>query len=406
MEHLFEIQRVILEQWDESQTYHRSIYDQINWDNHATGIVGPRGIGKTTLLLLQAIQRGAKTRKALYVSADNLFFLEHRLVDLADWLYKETDVKYLCIDEIHKYENWTQELKNIIDTYKNLRILFSGSSAIDLIHSKYDLSRRVTLHELHGFSFREFLEFNLNLKLPCFSLDELIKDHLTITQSLPIIQILKYFRDYLRIGYYPFFKLFSQDREKFQAVENSTQKTIYEDIATLHKIHSTNLIVIEKVFKFVINSSAGELNANKLSSHLGKDYETIGNYLNYLHESGLIRFLYSEKTGKAFLNKPIKIYPENTNLIYANYMLPQNKDDALGKIRELFVVNSLQNAAQQIFYSEAGDFKVADRYHFEVGGRNKKFTQLKTKENAYIVADNLLTGSKNSIPLYLFGFLT
>lgn len=406
MNDLFEIQRVILEQWDESQIYHRSFYDQIHWDNHATGIVGPRGIGKTTILLLQAIKRGAREREALYVSADNLFFLKNRLIDLADWLYKETNVKYLCIDEIHKYTNWVQELKNIIDIYKNLRILFSGSSAIDLIHSKYDLSRRVTLYNLHGFSFREFLEFYLNIQLPVYSLDELVKNHLTIAQALPVQQILKYFREYLREGYYPFFKLFTQLQEKYQAVENSTQKTIYEDIATLHKMNSTNLVIIEKIFKYVINSSPGELNIHKLSKYLEKDHETVDNYLKYLNEAGLIRFLYSEKSGKAILKKPVKMYPENTNLIYANYLLPQQADNVLGKIRETFMVNSLQNAGHQLFYSETGDFKVVGDYYFEVGGKHKKLTQLKNQQNGYIVADNLITGSKNTIPLYLFGFLS
>jgi uncharacterized protein len=406
MEKLFEIQKMILDQFDPAKVYPRTFYQRITLDNYATGIVGPRGIGKTTLLLLQALKLGAKSRNALYVSADNLFFLENRLIDLADWLYKETDVKVLCIDEIHKYANWVQELKNIIDTYKNLRILFSGSSSIDIIHSKYDLSRRVTIHSLHGFSFREFLEFNLNIKLPHYELTDLTENHLEIAQSLPVSPILKHYREYLRIGYYPFFKLLPQDHEKFQAVENATQKTIYEDIATLHQIHSNNLVVIEKIFKYVINSAPGELNTNKLASHLGKDYETIDNYLKYLNEAGLIRFLFSEKAGKSFLHKPIKMYPENTNLIYANYMLPQNKDDVLEKIRETFALNNLQNAGYAIFYSEAGDFKIND-FHFEVGGKNKNAKQLKAQKKAFIIADDRITGAaKNCIPLYLLGFLS
>lgn len=405
MEHLFEIQKIILEQFDSAKTYCRSFYDRITWDNYATGIVGPRGIGKTTLLLLQALKWGAKSRNALYVSADNLFFLENRLIDLADWLYKETNVKYLCIDEIHKYANWVQELKNIVDTYRNLRIIFSGSSAIDIIHSKYDLSRRVTLHSMHGFSFREFLEFYLDIKLPIFSLKELTENHLDIAQNIPVPQILKYFREYLRVGYYPFFKLFTQDREKFQAIENAAQKTIYEDIATFHQVHSTNLIFIEKIFQYVINSSPGELNTHKLSRHLGKDYETIDNYVKYLNEAGLIRCLYSEKAGKAFLQKPTKIYPENTNLMYAHYLLPQNNDDTVGKIRETFVVNSIQNIGQKIFYNEQGDFKIAN-YHYEVGGKNKKNYQIKNQKQGYVIADDLVTGiNKSTIPLYLLGFL-
>ena len=405
MEKLFEIQKMILDQFDPAAVYSRSFYERITLDNYATGIVGARGIGKTTLLLLQALKAGAKSRKALYVSADNLFFLENKLIELADWLYKETDVTLLCIDEIHKYANWIQELKNITDTYKNLRILFSGSSSIDIIHSKYDLSRRVTLHSLHGFSFREYLEFNLNIKLSSHALNDLTENHLEIAQNLPVPQVLKHYREYLRIGYYPFFKLLTQDHEKFQAIENATQKTIYEDIATLHQIHSNNLVIIEKIFKYVISSALGELNTNKLAGHLGKDYETVDHYLRYLNEAGLIRFLFSEKSGKALLHKPIKIYPENTNLIYANYLLPQNKDDILGKLRETFALNNLQNAGYPIFYSETGDFKVGD-CHFEVGGKNKNARQLKAQKKAFIIADDRVTGSaKNCIPLYLLGFL-
>lgn len=403
MEILFDIQRTILEQFDPAELYARSFYNEMTFDNYATGIVGPRGIGKTTLLLLQALKLGAKSRNALYVSADNLFFLENRLIDLVEWLYKETNVNYLCIDEIHKYANWVQELKNIIDTYKKIRILFSGSPAIDIVHSKYDLSRRVTLYSLHGFSFREFLEFRLNIKLPTYSLKELVENHLEIAQNLPVNQILKQFREYLRIGYYPFFKLLPKDHEKFQAVENATQKTIYEDIATLHQIHSNNLVFIEKIFKYVINSSPGKLNTHKLSQHLGKDFETIDNYLRYLNEAGLIRFLFSEKPEKFFFKKPIKIYPENTNLIFANYLLPHHQDGTLGKIRETFAINCLQNAGYSVFYSEAGDFKT-NGFHFEVGGKNKTLKQLKSQKNAYILADDLVTGSEKScIPLYLLG---
>lgn len=406
MENLFEIQRVILEQFDPQAIYTRYCYDKLTMDNFATAITGPRGVGKTTWLLMQALKLGAKSRKALYVSADNLFFVEHSLLNLADWLYKETDTKYLIIDEIHKYPNWVQELKNIIDTYKNLRILFSGSSAIDIIRSKYDLSRRVTIHSLHGLSFREFLEYYLDIKLPRYTLKEITHNHLDLAQSQNVSQILKYFREYLRIGYYPFFKLLSEDQEKFQAIENATQKTIYEDIGTLHKIHSNNLVVIEKIFKYVINSSPGELNTHKLSNYLGKDFETVDNYLKYLYEAGLIRFLYVNKTGKPSLNKPVKMYPENTNMVYANYLIPQNSNDILGKIRETFIINCLQNNNHPVFYSDVGDFKCED-YFFEIGGKNKKPKQLKSEKNSYTIADGIITGmGKNTIPIYLFGFLS
>ena len=157
MNKLFDIQQIIIGQFENQPFYAREVFKQINLDNYITGIVGPRGIGKTTFLLKHAIEMGAKDGRALYVSADNLYFLNNPLVELVDQLYKETDIRLLCIDEIHKYPNWNQELKNIADTYPEFRLLFSGSSTIDLINGKYDLSRRVTLLHLNCLSFRDYL---------------------------------------------------------------------------------------------------------------------------------------------------------------------------------------------------------------------------------------------------------
>jgi len=399
---LFDIQQIIFGQFEKQAYYPRKVFQRINLDNFATGIVGSRGIGKTTFLLKHAIDNGAREGRALYVSADNLYFLNNPLFELVDQLYKETDVRLLCIDEIHKYPNWNQELKNIIDTYPEFRILFSGSSTIDLIHAKYDLSRRVTLFTLHGLSFREYLEIKLQKEFPVLSLNELIKNHATFASKIDD-QILKHYQEYLRVGYYPFFSSFTQEREKFQAIENTTQKTIYEDIGTLHALKTPTLLLIEQLFKFVINSAPGELSAYKLAHNLGKDFESITTYLRYLQEAGLIRFIYSQSTGHAALRKPVKMFPENTNLIFASY-LPVKQDKVIGKIRETFVINQLQNANLSVFYSEKGDFKVED-FIFEVGGSSKTSKQIKGLENSYILADGILVGRSRQIPLYLLGFL-
>jgi predicted AAA+ superfamily ATPase len=403
MEHLFEIQRIIFEQFETQPFYSRMIFKQITFDNMISGLVGARGVGKTTLLLRHAIDAGAKKRRSLYVSADNLFFLTHSLVELVDYLYKQTDVRLLCIDEVHKYPNWNQELKNIADTYPTFKILFSGSSMIDLIRGKYDLSRRVTLYHLHGLSFREYLEFYLELKLPQTSLTELVASHIDFASELEITSLLKHFSEYLRHGYYLFFSGFSQEREKFQAIENSTQKTIYEDIGTLHSLKTPTLAIIEKLLKFVINSAPGELNASKLARNLGKDFNNISTYLGYLEQAGLIRSLYPRSTGQAALRNPVKLYPENTNLVYASY-LPLSQDNTVGKVRETFVINQLQNAELPVFYSQRGDFRVGE-FIFEVGGRNKTHKQIKDEENGYVLADGILSGTKKKIPLYLIGFL-
>lgn len=403
MERLFEIQRIILEQVEQDPYFWRAQFDLFLAVHHICGIVGARGVGKTTFMLRHALNSGAKKRKALYVSADNVFFLENKLIDVVDYLYKQTDARILCIDEIHKYPNWKMELKNIADIYPSFRIFFSGSSMIDLIQGKYDLSRRVTLNKLCGFSFREYLEFHLGKKLPKLTIESILSSHQTIAQEIEITGILKHFNDYLKLGYYPFFKGFVLDKDKFQALDNGVQMTIYEDIGTLHSLKTPSLAIIEQLYKYVINSSPGEINASKLASVLGKDFESISNYLKFLEQAGLIRFIFPGNSGDAYFRNPIKMYPENTNLIHAAY-LPLAQDQTKGKIRETFIVNQVQNAEIPIFYSKKGDFKIGD-WIFEIGGKSKNGKQIKGINNAYILADDILVGSKNVIPLYLFGFL-
>ncbi len=365
--------------------------------------MGARGIGKTTFLLHQALLRGARERKALYISADNYYLLKTPLIELADKLYKETDIRLLCIDEIQKYQNWNQELKNIADTYRELKIIFTGSAMIDLVKAKYDLSRRATMHYLHGFSFREYLEFTGNIKLPILTIEEILKKHETITNQLNLSSPLKLFNDYLRIGYYPFFTELKVDREKFQAIENAVQKTIYEDIANSYSLKTPTLLTMEKLYKYVVGSQPGEMSAYKLANVLDKDYESISEYLRILEQAGLIRFLFTEKLGKAQLRNPTKIYPDNSNLIFSA-CLPQVADLIKGKTRETFIINQLKNSHCSIFYNEQGDFKVNDNI-FEVGGKNKTFKQIKGNENGYILADGIVVGFKKKIPLYLLGFL-
>lgn len=399
MEKLFEIQKILLEQFEKESFYWREIFSEMSLENGVNGIVGPRGVGKTTFLLHYTLKNISKT---LYISADNLFFLNNRLVDLVDDLYKKTDVRLLCIDEIHKYPNWKQELKNITDTYPSFKILFSGSSMIDIVSGKYDLSRRVTLYHFCGFSFREYLEFYHGEKIPKISFDSLLENHLQIAKDLPVKQILEHFNDYLRLGYYPFFHKFSQEKEKFQALNNSIQMTIYEDIATLHSLKTSSLSIIERLYKFVINSSPGEVNASKLSNVLDKDFNSVSTYLRCLEQAGLINFIYSNSSGKSALKNPTKMYPENTNMIFASY-LPIANDQAKEKIRETFFVNQMENIQTPIFYSFNGDFKIQD-WIFEIGGKNKSTKQLK-RNRGFVLADDLIIGSEKVIPLYLFGFL-
>ena len=407
IEKLFEIQEILLNQFKQENFYYsRDLLSHIGLNNKITGIVGAPGVGKTTFLLKQTLLANEERQRALYLSADHLFF-DMRLLDLVDTLYKETEVRLLCIDEIHKYPNWAQEMKNIVDSYPGFQLLFSGSSAIDIIQSKYDLSRRVTLHPLHGFSFREYLEFIYRLKIPKITFQELISSHSSIVKELSLPQILLYFKEYLTYGYYPFVhglgKNTAHQVEIFQTIENITKKTIYEDIAVLHNLKTSSLLVLEKLYQYILQASPGEISVFKLANALQKNFESVTEYIELLRSAGLIRCLFPDKTGKAFLRNPTKMYPENTNMIYAHF-IPQLQDMTQGKIRETFAVSQLQNAGETVYYSEIGDFKVRD-YFLEIGGKNKTAQQLQKQDNGYVFADGIITGFKNTIPLYLLGFL-
>jgi hypothetical protein len=348
MQQLFDIQALLLEQFNQLDFFQRRCFDEIALNNRITGLLGARGIGKTTFLLLKALEHGALEQKALYISADSYYLLNTPLIELVDKLYKETDVRLLCIDEVQKYHNWNQELKNIFDTYRDFKVLFTGSSMIDLVRAKYDLSRRVTMYHLHGLSFREYLAFSQNISLPVIVLDDLLNNHQSLDQEYSIPQVLKHFNDYCRVGYYPFFKELKLEQEKFQAIENAVQKTIYEDIATLHSLKTSTMLTIEKLYKFVVNSQPGEHSAFKLSNVLSKDFSSITEYLQMLEQAGLIRFVYARKSGKTMLRSPAKMMPENTNLIFSSF-LPQNLDEVRGKVRETFVINHLHNSNHQHF---------------------------------------------------------
>lgn len=404
MQQLFEIQTILLKQLSQQTIYHRKIFDQLYFDNRVNCLVGARGVGKTTFLLEYVKQQGALDNRSLYVSADNIFFLTTRLVDLVDTLYKETDVRVLCIDEIHKQANWQQQIKNIADTYLDMKIIFTGSSQADLLQSRYDLSRRVTVYHLHGLSFREYLEMTYQTPLPVMTLPELVESPARAMASLQLPHAIKDFHRYLQVGYYPFFNIFQDDVAKFQAIHNITQKVIYEDIASLHPLKTGTLVIIENLYKFILSSAPGEVNAYKLSSNLKKDFDSISNYLMYLRDAGLIRFLVSNKSGQSYLRNPEKMYPDNSNLLYAAYLNTLN-DNLLGKSRETFALNQLQNANYSVFFTDQGDFE-CQGITLEVGGKNKSQDQIKSLQNAYVFADGILSNTKKKLPLYWLGFLS
>lgn len=220
--------------------------------------------------------------KSLYISADNIYFLEHTLFDFALSFKRDYDGRLLIIDEIHKYPNWNQELKNIYDSFPNLQVVFSGSSSLDLHVGNYDLSRRARLYHIRGFSFREYLNYKYNLEIARYSFDEVIKNHLQIAQSLGNFPVIKYFREYLREGYYPYYV--NEKQKDFSKILETVNKTIYDDIANFYNLKTENLIFFKKMLNYLSVIEPGEINSNKISKTLEIDNKTVHHYLELLEK--------------------------------------------------------------------------------------------------------------------------
>ncbi|HHD92294.1 MAG TPA: ATP-binding protein, partial [Candidatus Portnoybacteria bacterium] len=362
---------------------------------------GPRGVGKTTLILQYLKEQ--HSNKAIYFLADLVLFKKGDLLSLARDLHLKHGIQLICIDEIHRYENWNQELKNIYDTLPNLKIIFSGSSSLNLIRGKYDLSRRGAVYNLPGFSFREYLLFEKNITSKSFRLNELMKNYQDIANQLIDNNILKYFNEYLTGGYYPFFKETNNKYLYWQQVNNIIDKIIYEDISSFYNLKTQNLITFKQILSFLATISPGEVSINKLANSLDRNYNTITEYLQILKETSLIRFLANNKTGHALVRHAKKIFLDNTNLVLAiNNNLGQSSE--IGMLRELFVLNQLQNAGYVPNYSSVGDLEV-NGFILEIGGKNKNRRQIQNVKNSFLVLDDILVADDGKVPLYLFGFL-
>jgi len=368
------------------------------------GIVGARGVGKTTFLLEYLRKNYPHSDQAIYISADNIFFAKNTLLDFVQWFMKTYDGQLICIDEIHRYPNWSQELKNIYDTFPKLKIYFSGSSSIDLVKQKFDLSRRALLKYLPGFSFREYLEFTLKENYTQLTLAEITSGKRELYDKVAKTpRLLGHFQDYLKIGYYPFSKEINNESEFHQALMNVVDKVIEGDIAPYYNLKTSTLPVFKQILYFVATTPPSKINVGKLSKNLGKDFTDVASYVDMMMEAGLLRYLLHDRHGYAFIRNAHKVFISNPNLAYA-IAHSIGQDAQVGTIRELFAVNSLQDAKYIPFKPQQGDISV-ENYTLEVGGKNKGGSQLTGAKNSFLVKDDVLYGDKKVIPLYLLGFL-
>lgn len=373
-----------------STSFHRYMYDRINWDARMIGLMGPRGIGKTTLVL-QHCKEQLPRKESLYVQAEDFYFASHRLIELADTFVKMGG-KYLIIDEIHKYKDWSRELKLIYDYHSELHVVFTGSSVLDIAKGAYDLSRRALMYEMQGLSYREYLKLFHDIHFPTCTLQQLLQQEVEIPKGfLP----LQYFSEYLQRGYYPF----SNDdiRQYIQQVVNATIDTDipqYADlsIATARKLKRLLAIIAQRApFKPNMSQIGGQLEISR---------NNVADLCAYLEKAGLIGQLRTSTGGIQGLGKVDKIYLDNPNLIYALGSL----NTEIGTVRETFFFNQT-HFLFPVTVSPISDFLIDGKYTFEVGGKKKKQRQLQDIADGYVVKDDIETGYGNIIPLWMFGML-
>ena len=318
---------------------HRYIYKDFNIKNRLTGLIGPRGTGKTTLLLQFIKEQIENKDECIYVSVDNIWFSKNLLSDFVYELYEDYGIRYYFFDEIHKYPDWNQELKNLYDSFPDIKIIFSGSSSMDLVKGAYDLSRRGVLFRLGGMSFREYLQFNGIADINVCRLEDILTGRGEIESKVAGIKKLKgHFKDYLGRGYYPFVL---EDIETYhEKILQIIEKTIYEDISNFYKLKTENLSYFKRILSYLATIPPGELNRNSISKNIGLDNKTIHNYLNILNETGLVELVSLNKSGSNLLKKTEKIFLDNPDL-YLSIIDEIGFEVKTGTIREIFFIKMI-----------------------------------------------------------------
>lgn len=378
-------------------TIQRHLLKIIDWNNRLIAIKGARGTGKTTLLL-QYAKTHLNPSTSLYVSLDNLYFSKNTLVFLAEE-FEKLGGTHLLLDEVHKYPNWSREIKLIYDSQPNLQVIFTSSSMLEIYKSESDLSRRAVNYVLKELSFREFIAFETGLELPNYSFQEIISNHNQIAiDILSKIKPIPLFLEYLQIGAYPYFK--ENKISYYQKLENTINLVIEVDINAVYNISYDLIVKLKKLLVAIATSAPFTPNITKLSERIGTTRVILIESIKQLEKAGLINNLYKNTNGIGALTKPEKIYLNNSNLMYAIA-----KDNVnIGNLRETFFVNQFKDLLK-INLAEKGDFLIDDKFTFEVGGKDKSQKQIRDVSNAYLAKDNIEIGVGNIIPVWLFGFM-
>jgi len=377
--------------------YKRYIYNTIDFNDKMIGLFGARGVGKTTTLFQYLQELELQNKKALYISLDYPFLSGVDLIDLVEE-YADDGGEYLLLDEVHRYEDISAYLKSIYDLFA-VKVVFTSSSATSILNAKSDLSRRVTLYNLNGFSFREYLEFKHDRRLDHFEAKDVFENHIEIVRHLPIkdIDILKEFKEYIEVGYYPFY--FDKQTSYYQNLLNAINLTIDLDLTSLGLIEQKYTYKLKKLLEVICESKPFEVNYTKIAGLAEISRVKLYDYLSYLNDGQMLLLVDEKSDGLKKVQKAAKIYLNNTNLLFAYC-----GSCDIGTVRETFFANQVSHK-YKLNISKQGDFLIEKKYTAEVGGKNKSFEQIKGVPNSFVAADDIEVGNGNKIPLWLFGFL-
>lgn len=400
LQNIYKLQAKLLEKV--SLKHKRYLIHKIDWSNRLIGILGQRGAGKTTLML-QYLKEHLDKEKSIYISLDMPYFQTNTLFELAQE-FEALGGEYLFIDEVHKYEKWSLDIKSIYD-FLDLKVVFSGSSMLQIYSQDADLSRRAVIYNLENLSFREYLKMKDKENFRAYTLEDIVSNHTTIAGEITKnIKVLPYFREYLQFGAYPFFLEGAESyQQKIIAIVNQILEV---DMPYVTNIDITQIKKIKKMFFMLSQSVPFVPNITDISKATNISRPKVYEYLEYLERAKLLIALTSKEKGYNILKKPQKLFLHNTNLSYAFY-----KDVNIGTARETFFANQIKNSCKTlleescIYTSNQGDFLVNEKYTFEIGGKNKGFQQIKGIKQSFVAADDIEIGFGNKIPLWLFGFL-
>lgn len=382
---------------------HRYLFNHISWDSRQVMIKGARGVGKTTMLLQRIKEQFGLSEKALYASCDNMWFTDNRIIDLVEW-HEAHGGTHLFLDEIHLYEgNWHRELKNIYDSFPNYHVVFTGSSIIHLDAALADLSRRCIPYRLYGLSFREWLKFMNIADIGAIPLEELLTQHgqlaWSIINRIGNNKILPLFNQYLGKGYYPYFKTDSKLGDYYGRVERSVDTTIMRDLPAAERIEYETLYKLRKLLYIISSEVPFSLNVQALSQKIQVARNTVVRMFGLLDKGAVLRSIHSGWHSPKSIAKPEKVLFDNTDIMAA-----LSNMNEIGTVRETFVASMLA-PNHKLAEPPAGDLMVDDRLLFEIGGKNKNFSQIADIPDSYVIADDIETGLGNKIPLWLMGFL-